>query len=393
MGTFTRHILFELFKVFTVALMGLTAMMMIIGVVKEGAGQGLPMVGLLRLIPYIMPNALRWTIPTTLLLATTTVYARMSGFNEVVAVKALGISPVSILWPSYVLAFLLSLVTVWMNDLEGSWGRHGAQRVISEAIEEIAYNTLRMQKSYSSERLAINVKRVEDRRLVRVNVAIDGQGKAPSVRIIAEEAELHADPANNVLRIVLRNGTINVPGRGSFQFPDVHEQDIPLNSRNPPRASLPSWMPLRLIPEKIAEHSALIDRYRREMALNAVLQLATGDFDSLTGPDWFRRTGAVREMQELLSRLYTEPYRRWSQGFSCLFFVWVGAPMAVRLRNGDLLTSFFLCFLPILVVYFPLLFCMVDGAKSGGIPPWSVWCGNLLLFLWGFWLLRRVIRY
>ena len=392
MTTLTRYVLVELIKVFVVAMLGLTAMMMIIGVVKEGADQHLPPAGLVRLIPYVLPNTLRWTIPATLLLATTTVYARMSAFNEVVAIKALGISPWAILRPAYVLAFLLSLMTVWMNDLEGSWGRHGTQRVVTEAFQEIVYNMLRTQKSFSSSRLAINVKRVEGRRLIRVNLAIEGRGKTPSVRITAEEAEIHSDPANNVLRIVLRNGTINVPGRGSFQFPDEHEQDIPLSDRDP-QALLPSWMPLRLIPDKIASQTKNIELYRQDMAVQAAVQLATGDFAGVTSSDWQRRDGTVRSMCDLLSRLYTEPYRRWSQGFSCLLFVWVGAPMAVRLRNGDLLTSFFLCFLPILVVYFPLLFCMVDGAKSGGLPPWSVWAGNFLLFLWGLWLLRRVVRY
>lgn len=391
--TLTRYVIIELVKVFIVSMVGLTSMMMIVGVIKEGADQHLPMSGLVRLIPYILPNALRWTIPATLLLATTTVYARMAAFNEVVAIKALGVSPWAILRPAYVLAFLLSLLTVWMNDLEGSWGRHGAQRVVTEAIQEIVYNMLRTQKSFSSERLAINVKRVEGQRLIRVNLALQGRGKTPSVRITAEEAEIYSDPANNVLRIVLRNGTINVPGRGSFQFPDEHEQDIPLSDRDPEEYALPSWMPLHMIPEKIVAQARSIELYRQDMAMSAALQMATGDFVGLTSPDWSRRELVVHGMRNLLSRMHTEPYRRWSQGFSCLFFVWVGAPLAMHLRNGDLLTSFFLCFLPILVVYFPLLFLMVDMAKNGGIPPWSVWAGNVLLFLAGTWLLRKVIRY
>jgi lipopolysaccharide export system permease protein len=94
-----------------------------------------------------------------------------------------------------------------------------------------------------------------------------------------------------------------------------------------------------------------------------------------------------------MDRLRTEPHRRWSAGFSCLCFAWVGVPMAVRLRNRDFLTSFFLCFLPILVVYYPLLMYGIGGAKDGTIPPVAVWTGNLLLVCWGAWLVRRVIRY
>ena len=67
--------------------------------------------------------------------------------------------------------------------------------------------------------------------------------------------------------------------------------------------------------------------------------------------------------------------------------------MAIRLRNRDFLTSFFLCFLPILIVYYPLLAYGVNGAKSGTIPPDAVWAGNVLLACWGGWLLAGVIRY
>jgi len=67
--------------------------------------------------------------------------------------------------------------------------------------------------------------------------------------------------------------------------------------------------------------------------------------------------------------------------------------MAIRLRNRDFLTSFFLCFLPILIVYYPLLAYGIDGAKNGTIPPWAVWAGNALLILWGLWLMGRVTRY
>ena len=67
--------------------------------------------------------------------------------------------------------------------------------------------------------------------------------------------------------------------------------------------------------------------------------------------------------------------------------------MAIRLRNSDVLTSFFLCFLPILVVYYPLLAFGLDRAKSGTMNPQLVWLANLALAAWGLWLLRRVVRY
>jgi len=91
--------------------------------------------------------------------------------------------------------------------------------------------------------------------------------------------------------------------------------------------------------------------------------------------------------------MQTEPPRRWANGFSCLCFALVGATMAIRMRNSDVLTSFFLCFGPILLVYYPLLITGTDRAKAGAINPYCVWLANVALVAWGLWLLRRVIRY
>ena len=53
----------------------------------------------------------------------------------------------------------------------------------------------------------------------------------------------------------------------------------------------------------------------------------------------------------------------------------------------------FLCFLPILIVYYPFLMYTIDASKNGSVPPLSVWSGNLVLALWGAYLLRKVLRY
>jgi lipopolysaccharide export system permease protein len=99
----------------------------------------------------------------------------------------------------------------------------------------------------------------------------------------------------------------------------------------------------------------------------------------------------IKHERRMLSRIVVEPWRRWANGFSALCFVLVGAPMAIRMRNADFLTSFFLCFLPILVVYYPVFMLGVDGAKDGRLPPAAAWLGNLLIAVWGWWLLRRAV--
>ncbi len=120
-----RYVLAELLKVFAIALTSLTLLMIIVGVMRQALDEGIGLKHVLLLTPYILPDALRFTIPATALFATACVYGRMAGSNEVVALKSLGISPLVILLPTYVLAFVLSLLTVCLNDVAVSWGATG----------------------------------------------------------------------------------------------------------------------------------------------------------------------------------------------------------------------------------------------------------------------------
>lgn len=395
MRILSRYILIELLKWFAASLTTMTVVILLVGVAREAVSQSLPPAQTARLIPYVLPDALRVAVPATLLLSVTIVFGRMAGSNEVLAIKSMGISPWVILWPAIISSFLISLVTVWLNDLAVSWGRDGAQRVIVDAVEDIAYSMLRTKRRYSSSRFAINVKRVEGRTLVRPTLTVRAHGDSPTMTITAAEAELRTDRDESMLKILLKDSTIDVEGRVTMQLPDTYEQEIPLNDAS--RAQLvtkpPSWLALRVIPDEIERQRARIEEVEQEMAARAAYQMLCGDIDELTGPEWDVRLSHLQLEREHVHRLKTEPHRRWSAGFSCLCFVWVGAPMAIWLRNRDFLTIFFLCFVPILVVYYPMLAWSVDAAKSGSLPASVVWLGNLIVMAWGALLLRRVLRY
>jgi lipopolysaccharide export system permease protein len=210
----------------------------------------------------------------------------------------------------------------------------------------------------------------------------------------AQSGSLRTDPEENVLIVELHNGTIEI-GDYTAVFPDTERQVIPLpdatNSRT--EATGPSQLPLAVIPGEKVRQRERVNRREQELAAKAAFQMLTGDFDALASPLWFVELARLRDEDYRYHRLETEPHRRWANGFSCLCFVLVGAPLAIRLRNADFLTSFFLCFLPILIVYYPLLAYGVDRAKNGAMRPETVWLGNVILLVVGGWLLRKVLRY
>ena len=71
----------------------------------------------------------------------------------------------------------------------------------------------------------------------------------------------------------------------------------------------------------------------------------------------------------------------------------IGIAVALSMRLSDNLTIFFVCFLPILVVFYPLLVLGEYVATKGILPPSAVWLPNAVLIGAALVLMRRVIRY
>jgi len=337
---------------------------------------------------------MRFAVPATILFATCSVYGRMAAQNEIIAVKAQGISPVKVIWPAWIVAFMLSLGSVWLNDIAVSWGKDGVKKVIIESVEDIVYGLLQKQGSYSNKQISITVKRVEGRRLIFPTITMAGGGDKPPMTINCQYAEMRSDTEQNYLTITCHAGTLEVGG-GRMNFPDDWETVVPLAevSKKSPGAGSPSERPMWAIPHDCELQRAAIARLEQDFALRAGYEMMTGDFDALVSPQWVADQQRLSSDRSLLNRLLVEPHRRWANGFSCLCFVMVGAPLAIRFRNSDFLTSFFATFLPILLVYYPFLMYGVDRAKSGAFPPFAVWGGNVVLAGAGLWLMRKVIRY
>jgi lipopolysaccharide export system permease protein len=394
MKIISRYVLLELLQVFLVSLSALTLFMLVIGLVKEAQQQGLGLLQIARLVPFVLPEAMRFAVPGTMLFAVASVFGRMSATNEITALKAAGITPMAVIWPAITLAIVVSFVSVWLNDVAVSWGRDGVRRVIVNSVEEIIYGRLRQQRSYSTPQVSINVKGVEGKRLIRPTLSFtQGGANGTPATVSAAEAEITTDPDASELIVTFYDGTLHM-GDMKAVFPDTIVRKVPLDavSRKGLASTSPSEIAMADFPEARAEEVKRLDQLEQLAAGQQALAILSGHLEQTT-PAAIAGYGArAVHHTNRLTRIIMEPWRRWANGFSCLCFVLVGAPMAIRMRNADFLTSFFLCFLPILVVYYPIFMMGVSRVKAGAFPPPAVWAGNVLITLWGLWLLRSVIR-
>ena len=97
--------------------------------------------------------------------------------------------------------------------------------------------------------------------------------------------------------------------------------------------------------------------------------------------------------REHMHWLKAQVNRRWTNGFFCLAFVMIGIPVSMRIRSRDYLTSFFACFLPVVLLNHPLHNFCIKLAESGRAPAQLPWVGDLLLIGFGAWLLTAACRH
>ena len=142
MRILTRYVLFDLLKVFFLTLTGLTLLIFIVLIGKEAVDKGIGLGPLLLMAPYLIPQAMQFAVPGTMLPATTSVYGRTSSYNVIVAIKALGISPLAFIWPTLLIPTLVSFVAVVVIDVavrrwQADTGRKGLLAEDGRSFDEL----------------------------------------------------------------------------------------------------------------------------------------------------------------------------------------------------------------------------------------------------------------
>jgi lipopolysaccharide export system permease protein len=388
MNTIQRYVIAETVKIFFVTVAATLVLLTLGGGAKEGIRQGLPPCLVFQTMPYIVPEMLRFTIPGCLLFAVCSVFGRMTTSNEIVAVKSMGVNPLVLVWPVLAVAYVLSIATFGIYDLCAVWARPGLRRLIAESVDDIAYGVLRTKGSFAGHRLSMVVKGVLGDRLLQPVITIEGRGNVPAVTLMAKEARLQTSPTGSMLQIECHDGQVDVQGRGSLSFPDrfVHNVLLRESAQDPEE---------QLSPAALASPAVLRQIIHEKRAIAALAPPSPRSTNTDDGQDDEEQATRAKELagrQARLFRLQAEIPRRLSNGFGCLCFALVGVPIAMRSRSSDTMSIFFACFLPILLVYYPLLVVGENVARAGVFPQFSVWLADAVLAVAGIALLLQVVR-
>ncbi len=389
----TWHVTCEILRAFAIALTAMTCLILLVFLIQEGLREKLTLTAVLKLVPYTLPTALCFAIPGTILFAVCICYGRMSSQNEIVAVKAMGVAPLRMLAPALVIAVLLSLATVWLNDVAASWGRRGIYRVILHTSAQTIYAMLDAQGTFTRGKIFIDVDAVQGENLINPFIHRTGDNPEDNFRIHAQMARILVDPERELLVIRLKNADLHDGQRirGTLDDDDI---PVPLGdvTKRKNDGQSPAVLSLAEIPRELELLRQRTAEDRMQLAAELAADTLAGNVIEMTHPAWGGRFHELQERKYLEYKLLSEPWRRWANGFSCLAFVIVGAPLSVLLQRFDFWTNFAFCFIPVLLLYYPLLMYGIGEAKSGALHPAAVWLGNIVMIVIGIGLMAKVQR-
>ena len=213
--TLQRYVLRETLHVALLATVALTAIIFV-GTGISLVNHGLSVVQLRGIVPYIFAFSLPFAVPMALLLASVFVFGRLSGANEITAIRSSGINLNHVIAPLLLLAVLLCAGTFWLNQYVLPWGhahkKEMAARLIGRAVTKIG----NVQKVFPLKEYVIYVGRVDETSGMWENVAVVqfADDEFPARIMIAKRARCIVDEENDLVRLTLYNVILIQPQLG-----------------------------------------------------------------------------------------------------------------------------------------------------------------------------------
>jgi len=405
-STLNRTIFAELVRVFLLALGALTGLFLLAGLVQQASQLGLGPAQIVAIIPLFVPSTLPYTIPATTLFAACVVYGRLAHDNEVVALKAAGVHLSTILKPALLLGVITSAATGALYYAVIPQTQQRMQEEVLRDPEEVIYNTLRRDRClrHPTFPYVLFVRDVQGRRLIDVVLKrrlkeTDKNGNESYVGydmvVRAREAQLRVDAEAGLLyiepdRFVFDNPTIRGSNSDTSPYP-IQLPDFlnPADARTRPGAL--AWEELA---PRVAELGRQYDEKADALAAAEKAPLPT---------DVSGQKSAVQHRLNLQSQLVglkrqvrnveAEFAMRPALAVGCLVFALIGCPVGLWANRADYLSTFVICFLPTVCVYYPLLLAGSNMGKDGRLPlGLGCWLANIVLGAGGGVMSWRLLR-
>jgi len=314
-----------------------------------------------RLFLYLIPFLLSYTIPMSILTSALLVFGRLSGDNEIVAIKASGINIYRLSSPLILIGLLFSLLSIALNN-DIIPNMHFESRKIVKNIgvkTPAAYlepgTFIKSFKGY-----IIFIHEIDRNKLKGVRI-YQPQDELSTRTIIAEKGEFITLDNQNAVKLKLINGTSDEPN--------------PKNPTNFYKLNFKTYYLTLNVDESIAS-SGYTEKKPKEMTFQEI-------------KSEIKKLGRYHVDTP---SLVTEFHRKISISFASMVFIIIGIPLGIFTRRGEKTIQFAIA-LGVIVVYY-LLMALSIALSLKGIwsPCFWMYLPNIIIGVIGIILLRKTIE-
>jgi lipopolysaccharide export system permease protein len=163
------------------------------------------------LLFYSMPFSLQFVIPMSVMISILLTLLRMSNDNEIIALKASGVSVYSLLPPILLFCIMGCLITAYMTIYAIPWGRSSMKNLannIAASSIEIGLKERTFNDSFKDVMLYVN--RIDPKNKELIDVFIEDKRNEKLVStVVAAKGKLLSEPEQLFFRLRLFDGMIN----------------------------------------------------------------------------------------------------------------------------------------------------------------------------------------
>ncbi len=316
--------------------------------------EGLTFIVFLKTLPVFAATALDLVVPMSVLVAVVLTFGRAMADNEVDTLRASGIHPLQLLTPGLVFGMLMTALLLIGMDYGKPYAERAKRRLTKDVdvARVLALKLASGEPEWLDERTLISAGSIDDAGITRdLRIQFfDGEGRVER-EIIAESARTYVDEEAWTLVVELHVFTTVVGPRFSGR-------------------------------------KTTIERPLKREAVDLTIR-------AMTTPQllaWLERSPQRRSVYAQ-AEVETEVHMRLASSATCLIFVILGLPVALRFRRHDRIGAFLVAFLLALFLYYPSQRVSKVMAEEGILPAMvASWSGHAFLVLVSLGLSWRVLK-
>lgn len=359
------YILKEFFGPFFVSLAVLSLVMLLGNLIRLAdliINKSVDLLSVAKLFTFLVPALLTYTMPIAVLVAILLSLGRLSSDNEIVAIRASGVSILRlIIIPLLIVGLILSLILVVFNDRIVPYVHFASRRTLNSIGVKNPAAALEAGTFINAfDKYVLFIYHIDGNQLHQVRIYEPQPEDKPCRTIIAKRGEFVSLEDKKMVKLKLINGTSDE-----------------LNPSNPTKFYKLNFKTLFLNLNMAESRQGEIDKKPKDMTFRELDQEITK----------FQTAGI--ETFPLIAELH----KRIALAFSVIVFILLGTSLAMLTRRREKSINFSLAF-GIAGIYYLLLLAGNALALQGYLwPALAMWLPNLILGIIGLYLAIKICAY